>query len=195
MGYDLSRFISKVHEDLLCPICLGVLENPFEISSCGHLFCESCIRRWADNPIFGPATCPIDRHEVSQKNLKPAPRFLRNYLNQLLVKCEFAGKGCAVSVPLDSVAAHRQVCSLNPENPIGCIRGCGLKLPPKWMKSHKCTIDPCQDAFIWSQILEAAKPKRSNIQTKPEQFDKIVDVSETTKPTKGQGNRVSELGW
>ena len=32
MGIDLNRFQGDVDEELLCPICSGVLENPLQVS-------------------------------------------------------------------------------------------------------------------------------------------------------------------
>ena len=32
MGYDVTRFQGEVDEDLLCPICSGVLEEPVQVS-------------------------------------------------------------------------------------------------------------------------------------------------------------------
>lgn len=32
MGYDITRFQGEVDEDLLCPICSGVLEEPVQVS-------------------------------------------------------------------------------------------------------------------------------------------------------------------
>lgn len=32
MGYDLNRFEGEVDEELTCPICSGVLEEPLQVS-------------------------------------------------------------------------------------------------------------------------------------------------------------------
>lgn len=32
MGYDLHRFQGEVDEELTCPICSGVLEEPLQVS-------------------------------------------------------------------------------------------------------------------------------------------------------------------
>lgn len=32
MGYDLARFQGDVDEELICPICSGVLEDPLQVS-------------------------------------------------------------------------------------------------------------------------------------------------------------------
>ena len=31
MGYDKARFVSEVAEDLMCPICTEVLEDPQQV--------------------------------------------------------------------------------------------------------------------------------------------------------------------
>lgn len=33
MGYDIARFESEVDEELICPICSGVLEEPLHVST------------------------------------------------------------------------------------------------------------------------------------------------------------------
>ena len=37
--------LSEVNEDLICPVCLDVLHEPFQVDPCGHVFCEPCLRR------------------------------------------------------------------------------------------------------------------------------------------------------
>lgn len=32
MGYELTRFQGEVDEELICPICSGVLEEPVQVS-------------------------------------------------------------------------------------------------------------------------------------------------------------------
>lgn len=32
MGYDITRFQGEVDEELICPICSGVLEEPLHVS-------------------------------------------------------------------------------------------------------------------------------------------------------------------
>lgn len=32
MGYDIARFEGEVDEELICPICSGVLEEPLHVS-------------------------------------------------------------------------------------------------------------------------------------------------------------------
>lgn len=32
MGYDINRFQGEVDEELICPICTGVLEDPLQVN-------------------------------------------------------------------------------------------------------------------------------------------------------------------
>lgn len=41
MGYDLNRFQGEVDEELTCPICSGVLEDPLQVKeNIPFLFCN-----------------------------------------------------------------------------------------------------------------------------------------------------------
>lgn len=45
MGYDLARFPNgNVDEELICPICTSVLEEPLQAPNCEHAFCSACIK-------------------------------------------------------------------------------------------------------------------------------------------------------
>ena len=49
MGYDLARFQGDVDEELICPICSGVLEEPLQVSvpKLIALPCVCvCVRNW-----------------------------------------------------------------------------------------------------------------------------------------------------
>jgi len=34
MGFDIGRFVGEVDEELLCPICTGVMQDPVQVKSC-----------------------------------------------------------------------------------------------------------------------------------------------------------------
>lgn len=55
--------LSEVNEDLLCPVCLDILHEPFRVDPCGHVFCEPCLRRLGQkNPMS--CTCPLCRTKI-----------------------------------------------------------------------------------------------------------------------------------
>ena len=43
-GYPLELFVDLPPNELICPICLEVLEQPYQCSQ-GHTFCEKCINK------------------------------------------------------------------------------------------------------------------------------------------------------
>ena len=83
MGLDVIRFRGGVvDEELICPICTGVLEAPMQAPVCEHAFCSACIREWISRGSGGRSTCPVDRQEFTQNQLKPVPRILKNLLSR-----------------------------------------------------------------------------------------------------------------
>jgi hypothetical protein len=51
MGFEVNRFQGEVDEELVCPICSGVLEDPLQVSKMEGIlqnsnFCCSVVRTW-----------------------------------------------------------------------------------------------------------------------------------------------------
>jgi Ring finger domain len=53
-----------------CPICMDDVTAPV-ITTCGHVFCRSCIENWLLNNE--PAQCPLCRAAISKQTLVDAP--------------------------------------------------------------------------------------------------------------------------
>lgn len=83
MGYELACFVGEVDKEFLCTICMMVLENPKE-TPCEHMFCAQCIKDW----MAVESHCPVDRIRLHLVDLRPTPRYFRNLLNKLEVRCE-----------------------------------------------------------------------------------------------------------
>ncbi|KAL5005635.1 hypothetical protein ScPMuIL_016793 [Solemya velum] len=134
MGYEVHRFQGDVDEELICPICSGVLEEPLQAPLCEHAFCSSCIQEW----LTRQPTCPVDRNAITPNQLKPVPRILRNLLSRLYISCDNATYGCSAVVKLDMLPAHLHECEHNPKKPMHCELGCGLVVPKDELKDHNC---------------------------------------------------------
>ena len=93
MGWSIERFMDKesLIEELICPICKEVLENPMQMQ-CQHLFCNACINTWFHD---GNLTCPVDRLVVEPATIKPA-RLVQHLLSNLTVRCKYFNTGCAL---------------------------------------------------------------------------------------------------
>ncbi|XP_040565840.1 uncharacterized protein [Lepeophtheirus salmonis] len=61
--------LDNVGEDLICPICLDLFYLPHKVIPCGHIFCETCLRRlgWED-PMF--SLCPMCRIQICNCELQ-----------------------------------------------------------------------------------------------------------------------------
>jgi hypothetical protein len=80
---------NSIHEDLLCPLCTSLLEDPLCGSQCGHTFCRKCIT----NTFRRISKCPICRQPLTLVDLHPVIiRPFLNQLNQLLVKCKWCSQ-------------------------------------------------------------------------------------------------------
>uniref|UniRef100_G1Q8D6 E3 ubiquitin-protein ligase NRDP1 n=1 Tax=Myotis lucifugus TaxID=59463 RepID=G1Q8D6_MYOLU len=133
MGYDVTRFQGDVDEDLICPICSGVLEEPVQAPRCEHAFCNACITQWFSQQH----TCPVDRSVVTAADLSPVPRILQNMLSKLQITCDNAVFGCSAVVRLDNLRSHLSDCEHNPRRPVTCEQGDGLEMPKDELPSHR----------------------------------------------------------
>lgn len=161
MGVDLERFLD-VNPELICSICAGVLEDPVE-SPCRHVFCSACISRWLDTK----QSCPNCRKKVRANNLRPALPMIKNIINKLKIRCDFAPNGCTETVELEQLESHNSSCLFAPmtcENEgceitfprrskaeheaecpkrlircsTTCLQGCGLQLRLSEVPDHNC---------------------------------------------------------
>ncbi len=129
-------------EDLKCPICLELVYEPV-LTSCGHLFCQKCVR--------DQTNCP-----VCQKKLQ----CMRNHRDErrvksLKVKCPNWEKGCEWQGDLGDTAQHRGTkCQMEA---ILCPTGCKEKILRGYLKNHaetcpqrayKCPHCQFEDTFV-----------------------------------------------
>jgi hypothetical protein len=133
MGYDISRFVGDVSDELLCSICSDVLEDPLT-TECQHLFCCDCINGW----LCENCTCPIDRKQIPKSTLKLAPKTIKNLLNELKIHCDYRSDGCVKVVSLEFLAKHVLNCNYRLEKKLKCKKGCGKMMTREELKSHNC---------------------------------------------------------
>ena len=130
-GYDESRFEGRVREDLFCSICQGVLKNPRTCENKEHPFCLSCISQHLRNSH----TCPECREHLTPETLKDPPRFLKNTLSELKIKCDYTEQGCPVYVQLENLQNHVDQCEFAP---VMCgNEGCGTVVNKIDKKKHE----------------------------------------------------------
>jgi len=173
MGFDLHRFAGAVDEELLCPICKNVLEDPVQVP-CEHAFCRSCIQHWLSVGGEDAGSCPVDRQPLQTDELRPLPRLLKNMLAKLMVSCIYKEYGCKNLVRLETLEQHTSACSFNPKFPVLCQGGCGLKVPKDELQKHNCvkelravvTDQKCELSELREELRNCVRQQKQAFQSK-----------------------------
>ncbi|XP_074595932.1 E3 ubiquitin-protein ligase NRDP1-like isoform X2 [Brevipalpus obovatus] len=189
-GLDVSRFDSKVEEDFICSICLGVLLNPVQ-DKCEHLFCNDCIKEWLEKSDSHSlrGNCPLSQEIIGWFELKPVSRIVRNLLANLSVNCKFRENGCSKSIRYDQLDEHERDCEYQL-----CSKGCGAVLMNQ-SDDHDCIvylksiIDTQMENIQVLQDICALNQRE--IQEKTDQFNKLLTILDTTAPKINQ--KVTEM--
>lgn len=112
-GYDRDLVVGVADrqlDDLTCAICHCVMKNPVMTECCQQTYCRHCITQW----IVGQSSCPNDRKPLTTDQLRAVPRVMKNMINELPIKCEFASNGCTSVVTAEEYDKHRDYCEFNP---------------------------------------------------------------------------------
>ncbi|CAH7669557.1 hypothetical protein PPACK8108_LOCUS4190 [Phakopsora pachyrhizi] len=90
---------ARISKTLICAICSEPWSDPVITSPCGHVFCSGCIKTW----LRHVSSCPNDRRILSSQDIVPAPRILRELVDELVVICSL---GCGWEGRRDDWKAH-----------------------------------------------------------------------------------------
>ena len=135
-GYDVSRFVSEVKEYVLCIICKEVPKDPRLCKNEDHIFCSTHISRHLQNS----QTCPCCRDPLTVETLRRPTGFLKNYLDDLKIKCDHHNHGCPEDVRLEDLPQHVDQCEFAP---IICgNEGCEMVVNKRDKENHEKNL--CQ---------------------------------------------------
>ena len=110
-GYDVNRFVGEVREDLLCSVCQDVPKDPRVCQNEDHIFCLAHISRHLHQNSH---TCPVCRDPLTPETLRRPTGFLKNYLDDLKIKCDHHDRGCPDVVRLEDLQRHVDQCGFAP---------------------------------------------------------------------------------
>ncbi|GAB1302926.1 E3 ubiquitin-protein ligase NRDP1 [Apodemus speciosus] len=170
MGYDVTRFQGHIDEDLICPICNGVLEEPVQALHCEHAFCKACISQWFSQQ----QTCPVDHSVVTVAHLRPVPRIMRNMLSKLQIACDNTVFGCSARVRLDSLMSHLSDCEHNPKQPVTCEQSCDLEVPKDEMPNHNSIKYLC--SMVQEQQTRISDLEKTSVEHKHQLAEQKQDI-------------------
>ncbi|XP_028415456.1 E3 ubiquitin-protein ligase NRDP1-like [Dendronephthya gigantea] len=174
-GYDPSRFIGEVKDDLLCCVCHDVLNNPRLCENGSHSFCSYCISNWLEIN----ATCPECREPLTLATLKYPQRFMRNYLSALIIKCDYVDRGYSEQVKLENLHAHKNGCEYGPEQ----CEFCTLQFNRRDMTEHQnfcmeMTEIKGRHDNLYHKVKKMKKQFNDMKQTQSEMNDKINEMDD-----------------
>ena len=133
-GYDEERFVTTINRNFLCLICFNVLKDPVWCPRNQHCFCRGCITKHLENS----QRCPTCADELTEETLTVPPRMVRDYLNELNIRCVYHDRGCEEIVQLQHLDQHEDSCGFTPTvctNP-----GCGATLNKRDLTIHESDL-------------------------------------------------------
>ena len=156
-GYDVSRFVGEVKRDLLCSFCREVPKDPRLCKNNDHIFCLAHIS-WHLNE--NSQTCPVCRNHLTLETLRRPTGFLKNYLDDLKIKCDHHDRGCLEVFRLEDLPRHVDQCEFAP---IMCgNEGCGMVVNKRDKDDHEKNL--CQ--FQIAKCFECKEIKASQEEIK-----------------------------
>ena len=133
-GYDEERFVATINRNFFCLICFNVLKAPVLCPRNQHCFCRGCITKHLENS----QRCPTCADELTEETLTEPPRMVKDYLNELNIRCVYHDRGCEEIVQLQHLDQHEDSCGFTPAvctNP-----GCGATLNMRDLTIHESEL-------------------------------------------------------
>jgi hypothetical protein len=149
LNFDASLFLLPLDENLICGVCLGILNNPLQCPN-GHNFCKACIETYLkDSRKPCPMRCSAVLYSTDGliKN-----RALVGIIDNLVIRCPTTtllcvGGGCAWTGTIAAWKGHAKTC---PFEMITCeFEGCNETLQRKNMPHHKAKCLFREESCMW----------------------------------------------
>ena len=86
-----------IEQNVICPICSGILVSPIQCLNCENCFCELCLEEW--KKAKGDKNCPFRCANPTFKN----SRLIKNILSNIKFKCK---NGCKEEIPYLELENH-----------------------------------------------------------------------------------------
>ena len=133
-GYDEERFATKVNQNFICSICFNVLKDPVLCPRNHHCFCRACITKHLENS----QRCPTCADELTVETLAEPQRTIKDFLNELNIRCVYVNRGCQEIVQLQHLERHEATCGFSPA--VCTNQGCGATLNQRDLIHHESEV-------------------------------------------------------
>ncbi|BFZ02898.1 hypothetical protein BsWGS_05937 [Bradybaena similaris] len=182
--YELCKFTPAPDPELICGICMNVLDTPYE-TPCHHVFCRECIVK----AVKENKKCPICRARCREKQCKEVLPLVQNLINKLTMRCDNFDNGCTDLILKEFFLDHvksceyamvqcqykqcgqyllKRDCEKHELNTCAyrdhlCDNGCGLRIPMENINSHNC-----MEALV--ALVKDLKEKNLDLQKRVDQL-------------------------
>ena len=133
-GYDEERFVTTISRNFLCLICFNVLKDPVLCLRNQHHFCRGCITKHLEIS----RRCPTCADELTEETLAEPQRMIKDYLNELNIRCVYHDRGCEEIVQLQHLDQHEDSCGFTPA--VCRNEGCGVTLNMRDLTVHESKL-------------------------------------------------------
>ena len=102
--------MTTISRNFLCLICFSVLKDPVLCPRNQHCFCRGCITKHLENS----RRCPTCADELTEETLIQPQRMVKDYLDELNIRCVYRDRGCEEIVQLQHLDQHEDSCGFTP---------------------------------------------------------------------------------
>lgn len=131
---DIDLFVNENKDsmsDLICPINLGIFNEPVTLPCCGNTFCMPCILQWLEKKRNCPLCFVSANFDV--KDIKPSVP-LKSQIKRKTVCCKAKKQGCPWNGTLDRLCDHLdRECNYKLET----CKMCGQDILAKTRETHE----------------------------------------------------------
>ncbi len=157
--------------------------------------CKACITKHLENS----KTCPICVEKLTEENLSKPPRIVTDYLNGLIINCDYSERGCTEFMELENLNHHTPVCHYRP---VACPNGrCETTVNMKDLKQHR--TEHCEYRLMYCEECDEEMSvkkygKHACMLSKEinEMKEMLLQVkNEVTKLCKNQNEKLNEIQY
>ena len=190
-GYDEERFVTTISRNFLCLICFNVLKDPVLCPRNQHCFCRGCITRHLENS----RRCPTCADELTEETLTVPSRMVRDYLDELNIRCVYHDRGCQEIVQLQHLDQHEGSCGFTPAvctNP-----GCCATLNKRELAIHESELCEyrklkCHSCGEMTKTLANMEKRIARVETNQANVEKNMEAK-FSNLEKNVGTKFSDL--
>ena len=168
--------MTTISRNFLCLICFSVLKDPVLCPRNQHCFCRGCITKHLENS----RRCPTCADELTEETLIQPPRMVKDYLDELNIRCVYRDRGCEEIVQLQHLDQHEDSCGFTPA--VCRNQDCGAILNKRDLIHHESELCDyrklkCHSCEETTKTLADVEKRTARIETSQKNIEtKLVNL-------------------